>query len=389
MKRLAILGSTGSIGRSALAVVDAHPDRLRVVSLAAGDNAPLLAEQVRKYRPELAAMASGEGVDRLRAACGGESGVTMTGGAEGLIAAATHPSVDIVICASSGTAGLEAVLAAIATSKTIALANKEVLVMAGALVTGAAQRHGVAILPVDSEHNAVHQCVHGRRTAEIRRLILTASGGPFRDFTREQLAQVTPDQALRHPTWQMGRKITIDSATLMNKGLEVIEARWLFGVGADQIDVVIHPQSIIHSMVELVDGSVIAQLGVTDMRLPIQYACSYPERWDGALPALDLSKAGRLEFHPPDHERFPCLALAYRALRADGTLAVVMNAANEVAVAAFLEGKLGFTSIPAVIERTMNAHALEGVSNLETVRRVDTWGRTYAREVAAELELTV
>ena len=214
-------------------------------------------------------------------------------------------------------------------------------------------------------------------------MILTASGGPFRDFTAAQLQQVTPDQALRHPTWQMGRKITIDSATLMNKGLEVIEARWLFGVEADQIEVVIHPQSIVHSMVELVDGSVIAQLGVTDMRLPIQYAFSYPERWD------DLSKAGRLEFHPPDHSRFPCLGLAYRALRAAGTLAVVMNAANEVAVAAFLDGKLGFTAIPTVIERTMNAHAVEGVSDLETVRRVDTWGRTYAREMAAELELTV
>jgi 1-deoxy-D-xylulose-5-phosphate reductoisomerase len=389
VKRLAILGSTGSIGRSALAVVDGHPTRLRVVALAAGDNAPLLADQVRRYRPELVAMATGEGVDRLRAACGSDPGVTMTGGADGLIAVATHPSVDIVICASSGTAGLEAVLAAIAAGKTIALANKEVLVMAGALVTAAARGHGVAILPVDSEHNAVHQCLHGRSASELRRLILTASGGPFRDFTAAQLQQVTPDQALRHPTWQMGRKITIDSATLMNKGLEVIEARWLFGVEADQIEVVIHPQSIVHSMVELVDGSVIAQLGVTDMRLPIQYACSYPERWEGALPSLDLSQAGRLEFQSPDYGRFPCLGLAYRALRSAGTLAVVMNAANEVAVAAFLEGKLGFTAIPTVIERTMNAHAVEGVSDLETVRRVDTWGRTYAREMAAELELTV
>ena len=389
MKRLAILGSTGSIGRSALAVVEAHPSRLKVVALAAGDNAPLLAEQVRQYHPEVVAMATGEGVDRLRAACGADSRVTMNGGAEGLRAVATHPSVDIVICASSGTAGLEAVLAAIAAGKTIALANKEVLVMAGALVTAAARRHGVAILPVDSEHNAVHQCLHGRHETEIRRLILTASGGPFRDFTAAQLQRVTPAQALRHPTWRMGRKITIDSATLMNKGLEVIEAHWLFNAVADQIEVVIHPQSIVHSMVELVDGSVIAQLGVTDMRLPIQYACSYPERWDGALPSLDLSKAGRLEFHPPDHERFPCLGLAYRALRAEGTLAVVLNAANEVAVAAFLDGRLGFTAIPAVIERTMNAHTVEGVSTVETVRRVDAWAHTYARDMAAELELTV
>jgi 1-deoxy-D-xylulose-5-phosphate reductoisomerase len=389
VKRLAILGSTGSIGRSALAVVDAHPERLKVVALAAGDNAPLLAEQVHRYAPETVAMATSEGVDRLRTACGAGARVTMTGGADGLIAVATHPAVDIVICASSGTAALEAVLAAIAAGKTIALANKEVLVMAGALVTAAARRHGVSILPVDSEHNAVHQCLHGRGQHEIRRLILTASGGPFRDLTAAQLQRVTPDQALRHPTWQMGRKITIDSATLMNKGLEVIEAHWLFGVGADQIEVVIHPQSIVHSMVELLDGSVIAQLGVTDMRLPIQYACSYPERWDGALPSLDLSRAGRLDFHPPDHERFPCLGLAYRALRAEGTLGVVLNAANEVAVAAFLDGRLGFTAIPAVIERTMNAHTVEGVSTVETVRRVDEWGRNYAREMAAELELTV
>jgi 1-deoxy-D-xylulose-5-phosphate reductoisomerase len=389
VKSLAILGSTGSIGRSALAVVDAHPSRLRVVTLAAGDNAPALAEQIYRYAPELVAMATSEGVDRLRAACGVDARVKMSTGAECLIAVATHPSVDIVICASSGTAALEAVLAAIGAGKTIALANKEVLVMAGALVTQAARRHGVAILPVDSEHNAVHQCLHGRSASEIRRLILTASGGPFRDFTAAQLQRVSPDQALRHPTWQMGRKITVDSATLMNKGLEVIEAHWLFGVSAEQIDVVIHPQSIVHSMVELVDGSVIAQLGVTDMRLPIQYACSYPERWDGGLPVLDLSQAGRLEFHSPDHERFPCLGLAYRALRAQGTLAVVLNASNEVAVAAFLEGRLGFTAISTVIERTMNAHAVEGVSTLETIRRVDGWARTYARDTAAELELTV
>ena len=389
MKRLAILGSTGSIGRSALAVVDAHPTRLQVVALAAGDNASLLADQIQRYRPEVAAMATSEGVDRLRATCGSECPSATLGGAEGLIAVATHPSADIVICASAGTAGLEAVLAAIEAGKTIALANKEVLVMAGALVTAAARRRGVAILPVDSEHNAVHQCLHGRRPEEIRRLILTASGGPFREFTPAALERVSPDEALQHPTWQMGRKITVDSATLMNKGLEVIEAHWLFGVSADNIDVVIHPQSIVHSMVELIDGSVIAQLGVTDMRLPIQYACSYPERWEAPLPSLDLGRAARLEFHAPDPERFPCLRLAYTALRSGGTLAVVLNAANEIAVSAFLEGKLGFTAIPAVIERTMNAHAVERVSTVEVIRRVDTWARTYAREMASELELRV
>ena len=387
MKRLAILGSTGSIGTSALAVVDAHPDKLQVVSLAAGDNDALLAEQVEKYHPDVVAMATGDAVDRLRA-----SGVRLpiVGTATpGLIAVATHPAVDIVICASSGTAALEAVLAAIEAGKTIALANKEVLVMAGALVTGAARAHGVAILPVDSEHNAIHQCLHGRQAHEIRRLILTASGGPFRDASVAALERVTPEAALRHPTWQMGRKITIDSATLMNKGLEVIEAHWLFDVDADRIDVVIHPQSVVHSMVELTDGSVIAQLGVTDMRLPIQYACSYPDRWDAALPSLDLTRAGRLDFLPPPHERFPCLGLAYRALRAGGSLAVVLNAANEVAVDAFLEGKLGFTAIPRVIEKTMDAHETTQVATLGVVRRVDEWARQHAAEQARGLELKV
>jgi 1-deoxy-D-xylulose-5-phosphate reductoisomerase len=387
VKRLAILGSTGSIGRSALSVVDAHPGRLAVVGLAAGDNHELLAQQVERYHPDVVAMATGEAVDRLRAS-GTRLPIVGTG-TSGSIAVATHPAVDIVICASSGTAGLEAVLAAIAAGKTIALANKEVLVMAGALVTAAARAHGVSILPVDSEHNAIHQCLHGRRTSEIRRLILTASGGPFRDHAPELLERVTPDAALRHPTWQMGRKITIDSATLMNKGLEVIEAHWLFGVDADQIDVVIHPQSVVHSMVELTDGSIIAQLGVTDMRLPIQYACSYPERWEAALPSLDLTRCGRLDFLPPPHERFPCLGLAYRALRSAPSLAVVLNAANEVAVDAFLDGKLGFTSIPRVIARTMDAHEATDVGTLEVVRRVDAWARERARDAARELELTV
>jgi 1-deoxy-D-xylulose-5-phosphate reductoisomerase len=389
VRQLAILGSTGSIGQSALAVVDSHPSRLGVVALAAGDNADLLAEQVHRYHPRIAALATSEAVDRLRAARGADPAVTLVGGAEGLMAAATCPEADIVICASAGTAALDAVLAAIDAGKTIAIANKEILVMAGALVTGAARRKGVSILPIDSEHNAVHQCLHGRHQSEIRRLILTASGGPFRGFTAEELERVSPEQALRHPTWKMGRKITIDSATLMNKGLEVIEAHWLFDVAADQIDVVIHPQSIVHSLVELGDGSLIAQLGVTDMRLPIQYACSYPERWDTPLPSLDLTRAGFLEFFEPDDDRFPCLKLAYRALRTGGTQPVVLNAANEVAVAAFLAGKLGFTSIPVVIDRAMNAHSVEAISTLEIVRKVDRWARAYARERAGELELAI
>jgi 1-deoxy-D-xylulose-5-phosphate reductoisomerase len=388
MKRIAILGSTGSIGRSALAVVDAHPSALRVVALAAGDNAALLAEQAARYGPEIVGLATAAAVDRFKAACATSPRIAGAG-SDGLIAVATHPSVDIVLCASAGTAGLEAVLAAIEAGKTIALANKEVLVMAGELVTAAARRRSVAILPVDSEHNAIHQCLHGRDPREVRRLILTASGGPFRDRPAAELERVGPDAALQHPTWQMGRKITIDSATLMNKGLEVIEAHWLFGVSADQIDVVIHPQSIVHSMVELIDGSVIAQLGVTDMRLPIQYAFSYPDRWAAALPSLDLTRAARLEFLPPPHERFPSLGLAYRALRAGGTVPVVLNAANEIAVDLFLEGKLGFTAIPRVIEKTLDVHQAQPVSTLEAVRRADAWARDHARHMARGLELTV
>ena len=389
MKRIAILGSTGSIGRSALAVVDAHADRLQVVGLAAGENAESLAAQIARYRPRIAAMATGAAIDRLKQA-GSIGSVTIAGsGRDGLVAVASHPDVDVVLCASSGTEALEAVLAAIEHRKTILLANKEVLVVAGGIVTEAAARHGVAILPVDSEHNAIHQCLHGRAPSEVRRLILTASGGPFRGRSASDLTVVSADDALKHPTWRMGRKITIDSATLMNKGLEVIEARWLFGVGGDRIDIVIHPQSIVHSMVELTDGSIIAQLGVTDMRLPIQYAFSYPDRWAGPLPPLDLARAGRLDFEVPDTEAFPCLRLAYRALEAERSLPVVLNAANEIAVALFLDGKLGFTSIAGVIDRTMGAHRPAEVGTLAAVRAVDRWAREHAREIARGLELKV
>jgi 1-deoxy-D-xylulose-5-phosphate reductoisomerase len=295
----------------------------------------------------------------------------------------------VVLCASAGTDGLEAVLAAIEHGKTVALANKEVLVMAGGIVTEAARRRGVTILPVDSEHNAIHQCLHGRAGSEIKRLVLTASGGPFRGRPASELDAVTAADALRHPTWRMGRKITIDSATLMNKGLEVIEARWLFGVDGDRIDVVIHPQSVVHSMVELVDGSVIAQLGVTDMRLPIQYAFSYPERWSTPLPSLDLVGAGRLDFDAPDLAAFPCLSLAFRALSGPDSLPVVLNAANEVAVARFLDARLPFTGIAHVIQRTMAAHQSADVTTLAQVRALDRWAREYSLDVARGLELKV
>jgi 1-deoxy-D-xylulose-5-phosphate reductoisomerase len=389
MKRIAILGSTGSIGQSALAVVDAYADRLQVVGLAAGENAARLSDQIARYRPTVAAMATGSAIDRLTGN-GAIGRTTIAGsGRDGLVAVASHPDVDLVLCASSGTEGLEAVLAAIEHGKTIALANKEVMVMAGGIVTEAAARRGVAILPVDSEHNAIHQCLHGRPRSEVKRLVLTASGGPFRGRPASALAAVTPDDALKHPTWRMGRKITIDSATLMNKGLEVIEAHWLFNVAAGEIDVIIHPQSVIHSIVELTDGSMIAQLGVTDMRLPIQYAFSFPERWPGAWPSLELARAGPLEFETPDARAFPCLHLAYRALEAARSLPVVLNAANEIAVARFLERRLGFTAISEVIERTMDAHRPAEVASLGAVRAVDEWARDYSQDVARGLELKV
>jgi 1-deoxy-D-xylulose-5-phosphate reductoisomerase len=383
VKRIAVLGSTGSIGRNALAVAAAHPDRLKIVSLAAGENSERLAEQVRAVRPSVVAAGSARALEELRARLGSGFPVTFLGsGPSALAEAATHSDVDIVLCASSGAAGLEAALAAIDAGKTLALANKEVLVMAGALMVDAAKRRGVRILPVDSEHNAIHQCLHGRDAGDIRRVILTASGGPFRGLDADALARVTPEDALRHPTWQMGRKITIDSATLMNKGLEVIEAKWLFDVEADAISVVVHPQSIVHSMVELTDGSIIAQLGATDMRLPIQYAFSYPERWPSPLPSLDVTRLGTLDFLPPDTDRFPCLLLAYEALRQGGTLPIVLNASNELAVEAFLAGAIRFPDISRVIGQALNAadHASAAPASIEEVRACDERARALAAE---------
>ena len=396
MKRIAILGSTGSIGQSALSVIESHPERLTVVGLAAGENAERLAGQVIRHHPRNVAMASDTALEDVRArlSAAGGPGVETAAGPEGLTTVATHPDVDIVLCASAGTVALDAVLAASEAGKTIALANKEVLVMAGRLMMESARAHGATILPVDSEHNAIHQCLHGRRLDEVRRLVLTASGGPFRDWTAERLESVTPDDALAHPTWRMGRKITVDSATLMNKGLEVIEARWLFDVPPSRIDVLVHPQSIVHSLVELTDGSVIAQLGVTDMRLPIQYAFSYPERWDGALPPLDLAASGPLAFEEPDRTGFPCLSLAYRALGDDGdgggVLPVVLNAANEVAVAAFLDGCLPFPRIAAVIEEALDAaggpDAPRDAASLPGIREIDRWARRLSVRLLTRVE---
>ena len=381
MRRIAILGSTGSIGQSALSVIASHKEHLEVVGLAAGLNVDRFSAQVQRHKPTIISLADKNALDHLLKTGAVTSGCSVGCGEDGLTAVATHPDVDLVLCASSGITALGATLAAIEEGKTIALANKEVLVMAGSVMIDAARRRGVRILPVDSEHSAIHQCVEGRDPDDIARYILTASGGPFREWNNEALQSVTPEDALCHPTWSMGPKITVDSATMMNKGLEVIEARWLFDASPDRIDVVVHPQSIVHSLVEFRDGSLIAQLGVTDMRLPIQYAFSYPERWATVLPPLDVTACGFLEFERPDSGRFPCLDLAYAALRGGAALPAVLSAANEVAVSAFLARQLAFPQIPRIISETLDAalsRSVEVPLNLSAVREVDTWARTFS-----------
>ena len=379
MKGLSILGSTGSIGTNALRVVDAFPDRLRVVGLAAGRNVSLLAEQVAKYRPQVVAVGTAHGRDSL-ARHVDLAGIRVGVGAEGMIEVATHAECEMVVAAVVGAVGLLPTYRALEAGKHVALANKETLVMAGELVMALAHRRGLRLVPIDSEHCALHQCLDGRSPASVRRLLLTASGGPFRSRPRQTLAAVTPEEALAHPTWSMGRKISIDSATLMNKGLEVIEARWLFDVPAERIEVLVHPQSVVHSMVEFVDGTLLAQLGVTDMRLPIQYALSHPECWEAAIPRFDFGAGRKLEFEPPDQERFPCLALAYEALARGGSHAAVLNAANEEAVGHFLEGRLPFTAIPETIADAMQAHPPAPLNGLDDVLAADAWARARSRE---------
>ena len=386
---IAILGSTGSIGCNTMSVVESFRDgRFRVVALAAGRNVERLAAQVERHLPELVAVGDEECAERLREELGGR-GVRVPRvavGEAGMVEVATHGAARTVVSATVGAVGFVPTLRALEAGKRVALANKETLVIAGELMTRAAEASGAELLPVDSEHNALHQCLRGERREEVRRLILTASGGPFREKSLSAMHGATVDEAMRHPTWNMGAKITIDCATLMNKGLEVIEARWLFGFGADQIDVVVHPESVLHSMIELVDGSVIAQLGVTDMRHAIQYALTYPERHpSAALPPLDLTKLGTLRFEAPDEGRFPCLRLAYRALRAGGTLPAALNAANEEAVKAFLGGRMRLTDIARVIERVMDAHETRPVSSLDVVLEVDRRARAAAADEIARL----
>ncbi|HEX9079437.1 MAG TPA: 1-deoxy-D-xylulose-5-phosphate reductoisomerase [Desulfuromonadaceae bacterium] len=384
MKQLSILGSTGSIGVSTLEIVAAYPDRFRVVAMTAGRNLELFSRQIRQFAPRIAAVASQEDVPRLKELCSGLA-VEIVGGVEGLVAAATADEAHMVVAAIVGAAGLVPTAAAIRAGKDIALANKETLVTAGHLFMEMVADYGVRLFPVDSEHSAVFQSMEGHRSEDIAKLILTASGGPFLNTPVEQLTRVTVADALNHPNWSMGRKITIDSATMMNKGLEVLEARWLFDAPVEKIAVNIHPQSIIHSMVEYVDGCVIAQLGTPDMKAPIAYALSYPERVATGIKPLDLTEFSGLTFFKPDLEKFRCLGLAYSAIAAGESMPAVMNAANEIAVEAFLAGRIGFMRIAEVIERTMDSHQAQSLTSIEEVLRADRWGRDTARAVCGEV----
>ncbi|MDH7499259.1 MAG: 1-deoxy-D-xylulose-5-phosphate reductoisomerase [candidate division NC10 bacterium] len=373
MKKLSILGSTGSIGQKTLEVVSRYPEAFEVVALAAGSNICLLEQQIRGFLPQLVCLQTKEAAEelRLRLRQGSSPAVRIEWGAPGLLEVATHPSSDLVVSAIVGAAGLLPTLEAIRAGKQVALANKESLVMAGQLIMAEAKRRQIRIIPIDSEHSAIFQCLEGKEKANLHRIFLTASGGPFRNWPREKFSEITPQRALTHPTWSMGQKVTIDSSTLMNKGLEVIEARWLFDLSIDQIDVILHPQCIIHSMVEFIDGSVLAQLAVTDMHLPIQYALSYPDRLPNPTDRLEFSQLAPLTFEPLDSERFPCLSYAYEAARTGGSMPIVLNAANEVAVAFFLSQRIPYTEIAALIRRALDSHQPHRVTELEEVLQID------------------
>jgi len=382
MKRIAILGSTGSIGRSTMSVVENDPDRFQVSTLAAGNNAELALEQAVRWKPRVVSLAKEQDAEAFRAKLrvAGLSEIEVVHGAAGTVRVATHPAVDFVVSAIVGVSGLEATYEAVRAGKTVGLANKECLVVAGELITAEARKQGKPLLPIDSEHNAVHQCLRGGRMHEVERIWLTASGGPFWKTPKSEFASITVQQALNHPTWKMGKRITIDSATLMNKGFEVIEACRLFNVPPERVQVVVHPQSTIHSLVEFVDGSLLAQISVTDMRLPILYALTYPERIPSEL-RFSISDLRHLDFSPPDVEKFPCLGLAYEAAVAGGAKTIALNAADEVAVAAFLEERIGFEDIPRIIEETMAATPAGHLESIQKVLTLDTEARLLATEI--------
>jgi 1-deoxy-D-xylulose-5-phosphate reductoisomerase len=389
MKRIAILGSTGSIGRSTLSVAESYPDRFQIVALAAGSNVDAAFEQAVRWRPRVISVAAEKDAVTLRSRLKKESlsEIEIVHGTAGTVRVATHPEVDFVVSAIVGVAGLEATYEAVRAGKILGLANKECLVAAGELITAEARRQGKPLLPIDSEHNAVHQCLRGGRMEEVDRVWLTASGGPFLNKPRSEFASITVEQALNHPTWKMGRRITIDSATLMNKGFEVIEACRLFNLPPAQVRVIVHPQSTIHSMVEFVDGSILAQFSVTDMRLPILYALTYPERIQSDM-RFTVSDLRHLDFCPPDLQKFPCLRLAYEAAEAGGAKTVALNAADEVAVGAFLEGSIGFDDIPRLIEAVVEATLSAKPESIQQVLEVDAEARRYAQERVGEMKKT-
>ena len=384
MKHIAILGSTGSIGKNALSVVDTHADEFKVVGLAANRDVDALEQQIRRYRPALVALNEPTVACQLRERIRDLNGSPQVlAGTEGLQVVATMPEVSQVLDGMGGSAGLLPTLAAINAGKDIAFVNKEVMVMAGPLVNAAVQENGVNLIPIDGEMSAIFQCLEGARDrqADIHRLLITASGGPFREVPKEELYSVTPQQALQHPNWKMGQKITIDSATMMNKGLEVIEAKWLFDIELSKIDIVVHPESIVHSMVEWTDGSTLAQLGPTDMRIMIQYALTYPRRLSTPVPRLDLMESRALHFEPVDFEKFPCLSLAYTAAEVGGTLPVVLSSADEVVVEAFLNACIGFMDIPAILASVMDKHVVIADPTLSDILEVDRWAKSTARSI--------
>jgi len=382
-KCISLLGSTGSIGTKVLDVVRRSKGQFSVNGLAAGKNVELLAEQIRQFRPEIVSVMSAELADQVRSMIG-FADTRVLYGKEGYKAVATVDDAQLVVSSMVGAAGLIPTLAALEAGKDVALANKESLVTAGSLVTSLAKEKGAAIIPIDSEHSAIFQCLRGYPREDVRRIVLTASGGPFKDRNIDELANVTPEEAVKHPKWSMGAKISVDSATLMNKGLEVIEARWLFDISVDRIDVVVHPQSIVHSMVEFIDGSVLAQMGIPDMRVPIAYALAWPGRLELDLPSLNLIESHSLTFEAPHLEKFPCLGLAYDAVRNGGTATTALNAANEVAVEAFLQGRIGFTAIQEVVREVIKAFPVKDIMNLDDVLKADALARLRAEGIIAE-----
>ncbi|HCC68436.1 MAG TPA: 1-deoxy-D-xylulose-5-phosphate reductoisomerase [Nitrospiraceae bacterium] len=383
MKKISILGSTGSIGQSTLEIISRHPDKFQVVGLAARVNTRLLESQIISYRPSAVAVFDKSAASELKKK---DLPVKISSGIEGLIEVSTLNEADMVVSAITGSDGMLPTFEAIKAGKDIALANKEALVMAGPLIMDEALKRGVTLIPVDSEHSAIFQCLNGRRVEEVQKLILTASGGPFIRLSASDLKTVTPEEALKHPNWSMGKKVTIDSATLMNKGLEVIEAHYLFGIPAERIEVILHPQSIVHSMVEFIDGSILAQMSVPDMKGPICYALSYPRRLDKVLPPLNLLKVRGLTFEKPDNEKFPCLSLAYKALKVGGTMPSVLNAANEVAVEAFLNKKISLKDIATVIADTMDSHNPEKCVNIKNILKAAEQAKEKAKEILEVLK---